>query len=198
MILGNYPIIAQNIDISANRVKTDYSINFKRIGTLKPKSTDEIKSSNWIIGCETLDRDLTDYEQFKTYLVPLGIKRLRMQAGWAKTEKVKGQYDWAWLDKIIDDAHSRGLEPWLETGYGNPIYEGGGGVNLSAGIPSSPEALKAWDKWVKALVSRYKDKVHDWEIWNEPNFGDNEINKPEKVADLNIRSEQKIDKKENN
>lgn len=185
---------AQKIDTSANRVKTDFSINFKRIGTLKPKNTNEIKSSNWIIGCETLDRDLTDYEQYKTYLVPLGIKRLRMQAGWAKTEKTKGQYDWEWLDKIINDAAARGLEPWLETGYGNPIYEGGGGINLSAGIPSSPEALEAWDKWVAALVNRYKGKVKDWEVWNEPNFGDNEINTPEKVAELNIRTAEIIKK----
>jgi hypothetical protein len=41
---------------------------------------------------------------------------------------------------------------------------------------------------VEALVQRYKNKVKDWEIWNEPNFGDNEINLPEKVAELNIRT----------
>ena len=179
---------AQNIDTSKNRVKTDFNIALKRLGTLKPKSVSEINASNWIIGCETLDRDMTDYEQYKTYLAPLGIKRLRMQAGWAKTEKIKGQYDWAWLDKIINDAAKRGLQPWLETSYGNPIYAGGGGINLSAGIPTSEEALRAWDKWVAALVSRYKDKVKEWEVWNEPNFGDNEINQPEKVAELNIRT----------
>lgn len=117
-----------------------------------------------------------------------------MQAGWAKTEKVKGIYDWAWLDKIINDATSRGLEPWLETGYGNTIYQGGGGVNLSAGIPSSNEASTAWDKWVAALVNRYKGQVHDWEIWNEPNFADNKINTPEKVAELNIRTAEIIKK----
>ena len=194
ILLGLNASFAQKIDTSANRVKTDFKVDFKRIGTLKPKTTNEIKTSNWIIGCETLDRDLTDYEQYKTYLVPLGIKRLRMQAGWAKTEKAKGVYDWAWLDKIINDAHSRGLEPWLEAGYGNPIYEGGSGINLSAGIPNSPEALKAWDKWVTALVSRYKDKVKDWEVWNEPNFADNEINTPEKVAELNIRTAEIIKK----
>ncbi|MCF2505230.1 beta-galactosidase [Dyadobacter sp. CY107] len=163
-------------------------IPFKKVGEIKTKSTSEIISSNWILGCETLDRDMADYEQYKEYIAPLGIKRLRMQAGWAKTERVKGQYDWAWLDKIIDDAASRGFQPWLETSYGNPVYAGGGGINLSAGIPSSEEALKAWDKWVAALVTRYKDKVKDWEVWNEPNFGDNEINAPEKVADLNIRT----------
>jgi hypothetical protein len=185
---------AQKIDTSAHRVKTDYAISFKRIGTLKPKSTHDINSSNWIIGCETLDRDLTDYHQYKTYLEPLGIKKLRMQAGWAKTEKVKGVYDWKWMDAIINDAASRGLEPWLETGYGNTIYPGGGGINLSAGIPTSPEALKAWDNWVTALVNRYKNQVKDWEVWNEPNFGDNEINLPEKVADLNIRTAEIIKK----
>src|SRR4051812_47279158 len=72
---------AQKIDTSRSRVKTDLKITFKPIGTIKPKSTDEIKSSNWILGCETLDRDMTDYEQYKEYIAPLGIKRLRMQAG---------------------------------------------------------------------------------------------------------------------
>jgi hypothetical protein len=195
-VLGvlNKPLFAQKIDTSSNRVKTDFSINFKKIGTIKPKNTREIQSSNWILGCETLDRDMTDYEQYKEYIAPLGIKRLRMQAGWAKTEKIKGQYDWAWLDKIVNDAAQRGFQPWLETGYGNTIYEGGGGVNLSAGIPSSDIALKAWDKWVAALVTRYKDKVKDWEVWNEPNFGDNDINTPEAVAELNIRTAEIIKK----
>ncbi|MCF0054786.1 GH39 family glycosyl hydrolase [Dyadobacter sp. CY356] len=170
----------------------DLKISLRKIGQIKTKNTDEIISSNWILGCETLDRDMTDYEQYKEYIAPLGIKRLRMQAGWAKTEQVKGRYDWTWLDKIIDDAYRRGFHPWLETSYGNPVYAGGGGINLSAGIPGSDEALKAWDKWVAALVGRYKDKVKDWEVWNEPNFGDNEINAPEKVADLNIRTAQII------
>lgn len=167
---------------------TNFQVPLELIGTVQNRDAKEIKTSNWIIGCETLDRDMTDYHQYKEYLGPLGIKRLRMQAGWAKTEKEKGKYDWGWLDKIVDDATKRGLEIWLETSYGNPIYEGGGGINLSAGIPSSDEALLAWDKWVNALVLRYKNKIHEWEVWNEPNFGDNKINSPEKVAALNIRT----------
>lgn len=82
-----FSVYAQRIDTSANRVKTNFSIPFKRIGSIKPRTTHEIKSSNWILGCETLDRDMADYEQYKEYIAPLGIKRLRMQAGWAKTEK---------------------------------------------------------------------------------------------------------------
>lgn len=167
---------------------TGVSVSLPKLGTVRPRSVTEIQSSNWILGCETLDRDMADYHQYKTYLAPLGIKRIRLQAGWAKTEKVKGQYDWAWLDGIINDAVGRGLEPWLETSYGNPIYPGGGGINLSAGLPTSPEALAAWDRWVEALVKRYRGKVKEWEVWNEPNFGDNTINTPAMVADLNIRT----------
>lgn len=188
LVLSGQPVFAQKIDPSPNRVKTDFKTTLPYLGTLKPRAATEIESSNWLIGCETLDRDMADYEQYKSYLVPLGIKRLRMQAGWAKTEKVRGVYDWAWLDSIIDDAAKRGLHPWLETSYGNPIYPGGGGINLSAGIPASAEALKAWDAWVEALVNRYKSKVTEWEVWNEPNFGDNEINSPEGVANLNLRT----------
>jgi len=68
--------------------------------------------------------------------VPLGIKTIRLQGGWAKTEKVKGSYDFAWLDAIIDDARGRGLNILLETDYGNPIYAGGGGWDLRADFRS--------------------------------------------------------------
>jgi hypothetical protein len=159
-----------------------------RIGTVAPRAADTIAGQNWLLGCETLDRDYTDYEAYKAYLAPLGIRRLRMQAGWAKTEKVKGEYDWAWLDRIVGDAAQRGLRPWLQLSYGNGIYAGGGGTNLSAGIPVSPESLAAWDRWVEALVLRYRDRVVDWEVWNEPNFGDNTINAPEAVAALSART----------
>lgn len=179
-------------EISANKTSgsrtTDLNLPLKYIGTLKPRSTNEIESSNWLLGCETLDRDFADYDQYKEYLAPLGIKLLRLQAGWAKTEKARGVYDFTWLDKIIDDATGRGLKPWLQTSYGNTIYAGGGGANLGDGIPTSKVALQAWDRWVAAMVTRYKDKVKDWEVWNEPNFGDNTINSPEMIAEFNIRT----------
>jgi Glycosyl hydrolases family 39 len=187
-------IIAQKIDTSASRVTTDVNIALPLIGSVKYRNANTIQSSNWLIGCETLDRDFADYEQYKEYLNPLGIKLLRMQGGWAKTEKVKGQYDWTWLDIIINDANNRGLKPWLQTSYGNTLYKGGGGANLGAGMPTSEEALTAYNKWVAAMVTRYKDKVKDWEVWNEPNFGDNTMNSPEMIADFNIRTAEIIKK----
>ena len=194
LLLQAAPTQAQIIETSPYRVVTNLDIRLPLIGTVKARSTDEIKGSNWLLGCETLDRDFADYDQYKEFIAPLGIKRLRMQAGWNKTEKVKGQYDFAWLDHIVNDATRRGFQPWLQTSYGNTLYPGGGGANLGAGMPTSKEALEAYDRWVTALVTRYKDKVDLWEVWNEPNFGDNTVNTPEMTAEFNIRTAEIIKK----
>lgn len=178
---------AQFIDPSPDRVKTPLVVEMKRIGTLKPRSTNAINSSRITVGCETLDRDFTDFNGYKAYLPPLGVKKIRLQAGWAKCEKVKGVYDWAWLDEIIDFAVANKIEPWLETSYGNPIYEGGGGRGLLNSMPTSPEGFAAYDRWVTALVTRYKDRVKEWEIWNEPDHP-MQKNSPETTAELNIRT----------
>ena len=173
------------IDVSADRVLTPLSVPFKSVGTIVPRHASEIRDSNWTLGCETLDRDFADFEQYKRFLAPLGIKTIRLQAGWAKCEKEKGKYDFAWLDRIIDFACSQGINVLLETGYGNPIYKGGGGWDLGAGFPASEEGLAGWDAWVEAMATRYKGRVRDWAMWNEPDCGGKT---PESIAAFNVRT----------
>jgi hypothetical protein len=137
------------------------------IGKITPRASREIASSDWSVGCEVLDRDFASYAAYKSYLGPLGAKGVRLQAGWAKCEKQPGTYDWQWLDEVIDDTKAQGTQPWVQLSYGNPAYPGGGGRNIGDAGPTSPEALAAWDRWARALVRRYRDRVHEWEIWNE-------------------------------
>jgi hypothetical protein len=184
VVLGEGP----KIDVSPDRAKTDLKPGLKQIGVIKPRGAAEISGSNWTLGCETLDRDFAIYDEYKGYLVPLGIKTIRLQGGWAKTEKVLGVYDFTWLDAIIDDARGRGLNILLETDYGNPLYKGGGGFDLAGGFPTSEEGLAAWDRWVEAMATRYKGKVRDWAMWNEPDI--NKAHKPEHIAAFNIRTAQ--------
>ena len=159
-------------------------IQLPKLGTIKPRAASEIASSPWSIGGETLDRDYADYSKYKSYLGPLGAKGLRLQAGWAKCEKVKGVYDFAWLDVVIDVAISQGVRPWLELSYGNTLYEGGGDTGLGGGFPSSVEGLAAWDRWARALVERYKERVLEWEIWNEPDLNNKGTATVEAYVDL--------------
>lgn len=174
------------IDTSPDRAKTGLNPGLQRIGTICPRAADTIAGSNWTLGCETLDRDFAIYDEYKTYIVPLGIKTIRFQGGWAKTEKTKGVYDFAWLDALVDDACGRGLNVLLETDYGNPIYQGGGGFDLAGGFPTSEEGLAAWDKWVEAMALRYKGRVRDWAMWNEPDI--NKKHTPADIAAFNIRT----------
>lgn len=161
-------------------------ITYSSIGAVQSRSSHEIAASNWSIGGETMDRDFTDFEQWKQYLGATGAKKIRLQAGWAKCEPKKGEYDFEWLDRIIDEVIAQGVEPWLQTSYGNPIYEGGGMPNLSGGFPVSEEALAAWDQWVMELVKRYKGRVKIWEIWNESDL--NSENTPDAYSKIFVRT----------
>ncbi len=161
------------------------------LGRIRTRSASEIKTSSWSVGCETLDRDYTVYDNYRDYVGPLGAVRARIQAGWAKCEKVKGVYEWAWLDHVIDDLLAQGVRPWVCICYGNPIYPGGGTPHLGGGLPQSEEALAAWERWVRAMVERYRGRVIEWEIWNEPDLGRLEERLPQYV-NLFVRTAETI------
>lgn len=160
--------------------------SYNCVGKLQHKTVKEADSDLLTVGCETLDRDYTDYDAYKTYLPELGIKNLRMQAGWAKTEKVKGVYDFSWLDHIVDNALANGHRIWMQTSYGNPIYTGGGNANLGGGMPTSAEAKEAWNRWVRAMAEHFRGRITDWEIWNEPDLS--EQIPAQDIVELNIRT----------
>ena len=156
------------IDDSPSRNLTAFDPGLERIGTVKPRSVHDIASSCWMLDGATQDRDFVNFDEYCQYLEPLGIRRLRLMAGWAKTEKRKGVYDFAWLDRQVDWCKAHAIDVYLDISYGNPIYPGAGGIGLADGIPRSAEGLAAWDRWVEALAVHYKGRVTDWAIWNEP------------------------------
>jgi len=143
------------------------SIKFNEIGTIKSRHAKEIAYSNWSVGAETMDRDYTIYDNWKKYLGPLGVKKARIQAGWAKTEFEIGKYNFQWLDSIIYDMIDQGIEPWVNVSYGNPIYASGGETRLGAKMPKSAKTINAFAEWAKLLAARYKNHIDEWEIWNE-------------------------------
>lgn len=62
-ITGFAGIEIASIDTSAERSPSPLKVELKRIGTLHPRSANEIKGSNWTIGCECLDRDSSTSRQ---------------------------------------------------------------------------------------------------------------------------------------
>ena len=174
------------VDGSANRNPSPLVVDLVRVGTIRPRSADEIRGSNWTLGCECLDRDFADFDQYRDYIVPLGMKEIRLMAGWAKCEREKGVFDFAWLDRCVDWARAHGVNVYLDISYGNPIYPGAGAAGLAGGIPNTPEGLAAWDNWIEKLGAHYAGRIVDYAMWNEPDNGGK--NPPAAIADLNVRT----------
>ncbi len=160
----------------------------KQTGRMATRSSKEIVSSSWSVGCETLDRDYADFNVYKSYIGELGVKHARLQSGWAKCEKQKGVYSFEWLDTCVYGIAGQSVKPWICLCYGNPLY--GSGTRLNAKIFSDEEAMTAWCNYVEKIVLRYKDVVNEWEIWNEPNGGGTS----DEYANLLIRTAETIRK----
>jgi hypothetical protein len=139
---------------------------------LRTRTSKQIASSPISIGFETLDRKMFDPERTYEHLAKLGVKWARCQTGWARTEMKKGEYDFAWLDSVVDSLLGIGIQPWFNLGYGNTLYTPGPPHESAVGWApmNSDEARQGWVRYVGRIGERYAGRVKHWEIWNEPNI----------------------------
>lgn len=106
-------------------------------------------------------------EEVIPYIKDLGFDYVRVGVGWRDVEKTRGRYSWKEYDSLVRLLQSNGLKPFFILFYNNHIY---GAKYHRSGI-NTDEQRKAFVKYARAVVSRYKSKGIIWEIWNEPNCG---------------------------
>ena len=146
--------------------------NMELIGKLRTIPSAKIEKSLVSIGFECLDRELFRPEKCYDLLGASGVKYARVQTGWAKCEVVKGIIDFGWLDDIVDNLLKRGVEPWFNVGFGNPLYMEGIPESNKTAVGCVPlyygeECVAAWLRFVKALTEHFRDRITHYEIWNE-------------------------------
>lgn len=143
----------------------------RKIGSVPAISSSQIVSSRIGIGLEKLDRNLYDPTPCYAPIGELGVKWVRIQSGWCRTESVKCVYDFSWLDPIVDNLIAQGVQVWIDLCYGNELYTPEAN-NKAGSVGRAPihteEERAAWDRYVSATVKHYKNRVKYWEIWNEP------------------------------
>lgn len=145
--------------------------NIRKVGRLNTKSAEQWKESRLGIGFEKLDRGVFKPENAYDKLAKIGVKWVRLQSGWARTEKTPGVYDFAWLDSIVDNLIARGMLPWMCLCYGNALYDDYAAQVFGAvGCPPvyTEEQKEAWRKYVTATAAHFKGRVRHFEVWNEP------------------------------
>ncbi|MCW2553669.1 MAG: polysaccharide biosynthesis protein PslG [Mycobacterium sp.] len=90
---------------------------------------------------------------------------IRVHIDWHAIEKVKGKFDWGYVDHWIDGARARSMRV-LGLITNTPDWAKAPGTALYA-PPIDPADYAAF---AANVVRRYSDRVSDWEVWNEPNL----------------------------
>lgn len=142
-----------------------------KVGAVAPKSAKEVTSSHIGIGFEKLDRALFNPEKAYDKVAAIGVKWIRLQTGWQRTEKVKGEYDFSWLDEIVDNLIARGLKPWFCLAWGSKLYtEFAARFFGAVGCPpvDSDEEKRGWCAYCTKLAEHFAGRIEYYEVWNEP------------------------------
>ncbi len=96
-------------------------------------------------------------------LANAGFKWVRTDFSWQATETIKGVYDFSPYDRLMKHLRQYHIRPIFILDYGNDLYQ--------HGSPTTPTAVNAFCKWVKAAVTHFRKEGILWEMWNEPNIG---------------------------
>ena len=178
------------------------------LGRLPSKKSIDVKDSMLGIGCETLDRDTFDPAKVIPFLAESGVKYARCQTGWMKCEKTPGQYDFRWLDEVVDPLAKAGIETWFSLSFGHPVHtpaakyeeawrEANGklvpgwarGWVGEVPLYHGEKGMNAWLAYVSALCRHFRGRVRYFEIWNEPEaFW---AHKGEKLLDMSLEQKAK-------
>ncbi len=97
-----------------------------------------------------------------TIMQKAGIKWARQDFTWRRIEVEPGVYEWDYYDEVVEEILAHGMMILADLAYEPPWIRDK--IN-------SPQAVEAYARFARAAVSRYKDRIKHWQIWNEPNFG---------------------------
>ena len=92
-----------------------------------------------------------------------GMGWVRVDFDWYGFEPAKGQFDWTVLDAVVASARANGLKIFPSIGY-TPSWATDG--EERTGVPGNSSD---WTDAVTAAVTRYRNDIQHWGIWNEPN-----------------------------
>ncbi|GIV97477.1 MAG: hypothetical protein KatS3mg057_2134 [Herpetosiphonaceae bacterium] len=105
----------------------------------------------------------TDRERALTLAKNAGFDWVRQQIHWKDIEGPKGNFGWGELDAIVEAANAHNIKLLISV-VQSPSWARADGKH---GLPDNPKDL---GDFVEALATRYKGRVHGYEIWNEQNL----------------------------
>jgi hypothetical protein len=93
-----------------------------------------------------------------------GITWIRIDINWNQIESTKDKFDFSEVDRVADYAAANGLSVYASIGS-TP-----GWANNKKGSTYPATNVADWKNFIIRTVTRYKNKIKYWGIWNEPNL----------------------------
>ncbi|MCT7972271.1 GH39 family glycosyl hydrolase [Laspinema olomoucense] len=104
--------------------------------------------------------------------VPIPTWRLvAAYVDWFALEPRKGEWNFEILDKSLELAEKHQVEPLMYLGF-SPRWASQRPDEPSAfgpGKAAPPQNIEDWRNYVRTVATRYKGRIHYYELWNEPN-----------------------------
>lgn len=98
---------------------------------------------------------------------------VRVAAWWQEIQPQQGQFNWTYLDAVVDEANAQNLNILMDF-LGVPPWANGSDPDcqiFAGGCSNPPTDPAFFTQFVTAAVNRYKTRgVKHYEIWNEPNL----------------------------
>ena len=95
-----------------------------------------------------------------------GFTSIRDEIFWDSVEKKIGTFYFdPKYDKYVNAAVERDIRVLMLLDYGNPAP---GEKVAHAGFPLDESGRRRFARYVEEMVTRYKNKIYLWELWNEP------------------------------
>ena len=95
----------------------------------------------------------------------LGMTWIKQQVRWEHMEPNPGEFNWVFIDGIINDAHDAGLYVMLSV-VTSPAWT----RPASGGSHGPPDNYEEFGRFLGQLVDRYPGKIQAIEVWNEQNL----------------------------
>ena len=160
---GTYNLILRVVDADGKPVSDFAEVLLHRIRP--PRRPDEVATDS------PFGTQMMPIPSIVETVRTLGFKWVRIwDLYWRDLEPEKGNWRWDEADRIVKllrDHHFEimaiaGTFPDHANNAPDHIRQKWVGHNLI------PEELGPWGGYVEAIVDRYKDDIHTWEVWNEP------------------------------
>ncbi|MGY0194253.1 GH39 family glycosyl hydrolase [Leptothrix sp. BB-4] len=127
--------------------------------------------------------------------IPFGAWRLwDAQVAWPQLEPEKGRWDFTLLDRLVDEAQRHQVRLMLVLAQSPPWASArpGEASAYRPGYAAEPARLADWTDYVRSVATRYRGRIAEYQVWNEPSDRSHYTGTVEQLVELTCSARQVI------